>query len=417
MRIGYLVGRYPAVSHTFILREVQELRRLGVDVRTISIHRTDERELLSEADRREHASTFAVLPTSPWRLLAAHLLALASAPAAYLGTLAWAVRTSTPGLKGRLWRLFYFAEAMVVLRHCRAIGVRHLHAQFADMATDVAMLVARCENARRGGRGRAPFTWSLTVHGSVEFYDVERHRLRDKLASARFAVAISEFGRSQLLTLAPQQRWGDVHVVHCGVNPSVYAPPERRAPREEAVILMVGRLMGPKGLPILFEALRELRGRDVAVRLVVVGDGPDRAAYEALAQELGIAEHVELVGAVGQDEIRERYAAADVFCLPSFAEGIPVVLMEAMAMELPVVTTAIMGIPELVEDGVHGRLVPPGRSDRLADALAELLAAPERRAAMGRAGREKVLAEFDVRETARRFKQVLERATGGGPHG
>lgn len=183
------------------------------------------------------------------------------------------------------------------------------------------------------------------------------------------------------------------------------------------MILMVGRLMGPKGLPILFEALRELRGRGVAVRLVVVGDGPDRAAYEALARELGISEHVELAGAVGQDEIRERYAAADVFCLPSFAEGIPVVLMEAMAMELPVVTTAIMGIPELVEDGVHGRLVPPGRADRLADALAELLAAPERRAEMGRAGRQKVLAEFDVRETAQRFKQVLERSTGRGPHG
>jgi colanic acid/amylovoran biosynthesis glycosyltransferase len=413
MRIGYLVGRYPAVSHTFILREVRELRRLGVDVRTISVHRTAAAELLSEADRSEAASTFAVLPTGAMRLLRMHLGALVASPAAYLGTLAYALRTSTPGLRRRLWRLFYFAEAMVVQRHCRAVGVRHLHAQFADVATDVALLVARYEQARGGRRGRAPFTWSLAVHGSVEFYNVEQYALAEKLARARFAIAIGDFGRSQLLTLAARERWQDVHVVHCGVDPDIYAPPPPRTAQDRLTILMVGRLMPGKGLPILLEALRELGERGMAVRLVVVGDGPARADAEALAARLGIAADVEFTGAVGQDEIRMRYAAADVFCLPSFAEGIPVVLMEAMAMELPVVATAIMGIPELVTDGVHGRLVPPGRVDCLADALAELLADPQRRAAMGRAGREQVLAAFDVRETARQLRQTFETYVGG----
>ncbi|HMJ03151.1 MAG TPA: glycosyltransferase family 4 protein [Conexibacter sp.] len=405
MRIAYLVGRYPAVSHTFILREVEELRRLGVDVRTISIHATAEAKLLSDADRREHASTFAVLPTSALRLLAAHLLALLTGPAAYLSTLALALRTSPPGLRNRLWRLFYFGEAMIVRRHCRAIEATHLHAQFADTATDVAMLVAHYERAR--GRD---FTWSLAVHGPVEFYNVEQYALREKLARARFAVAISDFGRSQLMTLAERERWDDIHVVHCGVDPSVYVPPEPpRVERDEAVILTVGRLVAKKGLPILLEALRDLRERGLAVRLVVVGDGPSRTDFEAAARRLGVADHVEFAGSVGQDEIRERYAAADVFCLASFAEGIPVVLMEAMAMELPVVSTTVMGIPELISDGIHGRLVPPGRADRLADALAELIADPQRRAAMGRAGREQVTAEFDVRESARHLQRAFVR--------
>lgn len=408
MRVAYLVGHYPAVSHTFILREVAELRRLGVDVRTISIHRAGEADLLSEADRREDASTFAVLPTSVPRLLSAHLRAFAAGPLAYLRTLAYALRTSAPGLRARLWRLFYFAEAMIAWGHCRTAGVRHLHAQFADTATDVALLVARFENARRGARARPPFGWSLAVHGPVEFYNVDQYALPAKLSAARFAVAISDFGRSQLMTLAPRDRWQDIHVVHCGVDPSVYVPPPAREQRDPLTILTVGRLVPKKGLPVLLEALRDLRVRGLPVRLAVVGDGPARAEFEAHARTLGVADHVEFAGSVGQDEIRARYATADVFCLPSFAEGIPVVLMEAMAMELPVVTTTIMGIPELVADGVHGRLVPPGRPDRLADALAELLAAtPEQRAEMGRAGRERVLAAFDVREEARRLQRAF----------
>ena len=424
-RVAYLVGRYPAISHTFILREVEELRRLGADVATISIHRTPEAELLSDADRRERASTFAVLPIAAPRLLWTHARAFAAAPAAYARTLAYALRTATPGLRGRLWRLFYFAEAMVVQRHCRSAGIRHLHAQFADTATDVALLVASYENARRppsraagsrdaaASRSRSPFTWSLAVHGPVEFYNVEQYALAAKLADARFAVAISDFGRSQLMTLAAPERWDDVHVVHCGVDPDVYAPPPPRPARPaEPTLLTVGRLVEKKGLPILLEALAALRAQGTAARLVVVGDGPARADFEAVARRLGVAEHVEFAGAVGQDEIRARYAAADVFCLPSFAEGIPVVLMEAMAMELPVVSTAIMGIPELIADGVEGRLVPPGRADLLAAALAALLADPDQRAAMGRAGRAKVTADFDVRASAQQLQRIFDDALG-----
>ena len=411
MRVGYLMSRYPAISHAFILREVAELRRAGVEVETMSIRATDPADLLADADRREHAGTFAVLPTSVPRLLRAHVAALARSPRSYAATLAFALRTSSPGLRDRLWRLFHFAEAMLVLGHCRRTGIRHIHAQFADVATDVAMLVAHYEQTR--ARSRDAFTWSLAVHGPVEFFDVERYGIPGKLEHARFATAISDYGRSQLMWFSDADRWPHLHVVHCGVDPSVYVPEQRSAPDDGIVtILTVGRLIRGKGLSILLEALRELRAKGVAVRLVVVGDGPARGDFEQLVRSLGLGDVVELAGAVGQDEIRRRYADADLFCLPSFAEGIPVVLMEAMAMELLVVTTAITGIPELITDGIHGLLVAPGRVDLLVAALERLIAAPQLRAEMGRAGREKVSAEFDVRASAQRLEEIFEQELG-----
>jgi glycosyltransferase involved in cell wall biosynthesis len=424
LRIGYLSSRYPAISHAFILREVAELRRAGVYVETMSIRATDPADLLAEADKREHAATFAVLPTSAAKLLRAHFGALARSPRSYAATLAFALRTSPPGLRDRLWRLFHFAEAMLVRRHCRRLRIRHIHAQFADVATDVAMLVAHYEQLRAGSRDA--FTWSLAVHGPVEFYNVERYGLPAKLVHARFASAISDYGRSQLMWFSEAERWEHLHVVHCGVDPSVYVPEPRVEDAAAGIrILSVGRLIRGKGLSILLEAMHALTAKGHAVRLTVVGAGPARADFEQLAQRLGLEEVVEFAGAVGQDEIRRHYASADVFCLPSFAEGIPVVLMEAMAMEIPVVSTTITGIPELIADGVHGLLVAPGRADALADALERLIAAPDLRAEMGRAGREKVSAEFDVRASARRLKEMFEQELAGsaaaretgGPHG
>jgi glycosyltransferase involved in cell wall biosynthesis len=196
-------------------------------------------------------------------------------------------------------------------------------------------------------------------------------------------------------------------VVHCGLDTAAFSPAERRDGDGTLRILNVARLTGVKGHPVLLEAVAELRrgGRDV--RLTIVGDGPERERLRRQASELGIDSAVDLPGAVGQDRIRDHFAAADVFCVPSFAEGVPVVLMEAMAMELPVVATRVMGVGELVEDGVHGLLVAPARADRLADALAQLADDPERRARMGAAGRRKVQAEFEQDASAARLAELF----------
>ena len=316
----------------------------------------------------------------------------------------------------RLWQLFYFLEAIVVWSHCRRRGVRHLHAHLLNQASDAAMIASRYGNARGGGPA---WTWSFTMHGPNEFYDVSRYRLAAKAGDADAVICISDFARSQVMGFTPEARWPRLRVVHCGLDPTEFDPDQAPPPVPVGAgplrILYVGRLVPFKGQAILLEALAALRAGGVEARLTMIGAGPSRRGLEARARELGLEAAVEFTGAVGQDEIRAHYAAADVFCLPSFAEGVPVVLMEAMAMRVPVVTSRIMGITELVEDGEDGLLVRPGRADELAAALRRLALDPELRRRLGRRGRERVVAEFDVRESGRELASIFAALGSGRP--
>ena len=400
-RVAYLVGNYPTVSHTFIAREVAGLRARGVDVQTFSVRRTPPEQLLTAADRRAAEETSVILPPPIGELLGAHLRALARRPRRYLATLALAQRVSPAGARHRLWHLFYFAEAILLAERLRRRGIGHLHAHFANVATAVALLAAHYDEPDG-------LTWSFTMHGPSEFDDVTRFALAEKVRRATFVACIGDYCRSQLMKLVEPSQWGKLTIVHCGLDTTRFTPVER-AERPAAAVLCVGRLVPDKGQSILLAALADLRARGVAITATFAGDGPERAALEAQAERLGLDGAVEFAGAVGQDRVHELYAAADVFCLPSFAEGVPVVLMEAMATGLPVVTTRIMGIPELVEHDVAGLLVPPGRADALAAALDALAADPQRRAAMGRAGRAKVVAEYDIEQSVAALHAQLER--------
>jgi colanic acid/amylovoran biosynthesis glycosyltransferase len=400
-RVAYLVGNYPTVSHTFIAREVAGLRARGLDVRTFSVRRTPPQQLLTDADRRAAAETSVILPPPPGELIGAHVRALARRPRRYLATLALAQRLSAGGARQRLWHLFYFAEAILLAQRLRRGGVRHVHAHFANVATAVALLAAHYDEP--GG-----LTWSFTMHGPSEFDDVTRFALAEKVRRAAFVACIGDYCRSQLMKLVGPDEWEKLAIVHCGLDPGSFTPAERPA-RAETAVLCVGRLVPDKGQSILLEALAALRSRGVAMTVTFAGDGPERSVLEARARRLELDGAVEFAGAVGQDRIPALYASADVFCLPSFAEGVPVVLMEAMATGLPVVTTRIMGIPELVEHDVAGLLVPPGRVDALAAALEALAADPRRRAAMGRAGREKVVAEYDIEQSVAALHAQLEK--------
>jgi colanic acid/amylovoran biosynthesis glycosyltransferase len=403
LRIAYLTGRYPAISHTFILREVQALRRVGVEVSTHSIWRTSEGDLLSADDRAEAEVTQNVLPPH----LPSVLHALRTRPRAAAAALARALRLARPGISGRARGVLWFLEAATLWRRLESEGITHVHAHLNGTAPTVALLVAAL-----GGSPRRRWTWSLTVHGPTEFYDVYGERLAEKVRDADLVVAISEFARSQLMGLVEEEHWAKIHVVHCGVEPRVFAPAPERRDGGPLRVLNVSRLTAPKGNAVLLEAIADLRDRGVEAEATIVGDGVRRATLERLAGDLGIADRVRFLGAVAPDRIPQELARADVFCLPSFAEGVPVVLMEAMAMEVPVVASAVMGVPELVEDGTSGLLVAPGRPDAVADALATLAADPARRKALGRAGRSKVLAEFDVDRSAQllrdRFRALLE---------
>jgi glycosyltransferase involved in cell wall biosynthesis len=402
--VAYVVGRYPAVSHAFVQREVLALRDAGARVETVSIHRARPEDTLSAADRAEAEGTYALLPARLGALLAAHLSAAAS-PAAYLSTLAHALRSGPAGIRGRIWQLFYFVEAIMLWRHCRRRGVRHLHAHHLNQASDAAMLAVRYANAA----GAAPrWTWSFTMHGPNELYDVSRFRLAEKAASAATVVCISDFARSQVMGFAPEEVWPRLRVVHCGLDPTEFDG-EAAADGDVFRVLCVGRLVPFKGQSLLIEAIASLRRSGSDARLTLIGDGPSRVDLERRAHELGLDDAVTVAGAVGQDEIRSHYAAASAFCLPSFAEGVPVVLMEAMAMRLPVVTTRVMGISELVDDGDSGLLIRPGRIDELTAALGRLARDPELRGRLGDRGREKVVAEFDVRDSGAQLAQLFGR--------
>ncbi|QHQ34075.1 glycosyltransferase family 4 protein [Algicella marina] len=378
--IAYLTGEYPRATDTFIQREVAGLRAQGVEVFTCSIRRTGVEHLVGPEQKAEAASTFYVLAAAkrPLRLLKAHLAAMRRAPARYFAGLRLALKTRPAGLKGFFYQLFYFAEAVLLGEYLHEKGVVHLHNHIAKASCTVAMLMQEVS-----GIG-----YSFTMHGPDIFYAPEHWRLDEKIARAKFVACISHFCRSQGMNFSGREHWHRMHIVHCGVIPERYAL-ERRG-RGPVRALFIGRLAAVKGVPVLLEALRDVP----ELELVLIGDGPERRALEAEARELG--GRVKFLGYQSQDAVAEALAEADMLVLPSFAEGVPVVLMEAMAAGLPVVTSRVAGIPELVEDKVSGLLVPPGDTAALAEALTTLVEDAGLRREMGEAGRAKVEAEFNL---------------------
>jgi glycosyltransferase involved in cell wall biosynthesis len=405
MKIAYLTSYYPAVSHTFIRREVHALREQGVDVQTFSIKGPWATDALSGLDLDEVRTTRSILGRRRSTVARDLLRSCAAHPAAVAAT-AWEAMRSVRGVRRRLWQVFYVAEAAVLQQWMAESGARHVHAHFANAPSDVARWTKALGNRIDGG-----WTWSFTMHGPTELYAVAEHSLPAKLADADFVACISDFCRSQMMVFSPPDAWDKFEVVHCGVDPREF---EQAHPVDDGTlkVICVGRLVPEKGQTVLLRAARRVLDAGVDVRLTFVGDGRARETVETEATKSGV--DVAFKGALDQDQLLAALLDADVFCLPSFAEGLPVVLMEAMASCVPVVTTRIAGVQELVEDGVSGFVVPPGRDDLLAGALLELANDPERARAMGEAGRAKVSQEFDVRASAalleKAFAAVAEKA-------
>ncbi len=374
--ILYLVSRYPLVSQTFIRREVDALRELGVAVAVASIHATPPEQLFGRDEQEAARATWPVLGRGRARLVREHLAELLARPGPYVATLRAALGYGR-GLRGTLWQLFYFLEAIALLRHCRSIGAHHLHVHFANNAADVARLAV---TAGRTAEPDAHWRWSFTMHGPTELFDVQQFGLPGKVADADYVVCISDFARSQLMAFAPVEQWAKLHVVRCGVpTGEPMTLPEGTARGSGLALLCVGRLVPEKGQHVLLEAVAALRERGHDASVTLVGQGPTADALARQAERLGLDGHVRLLGAVAPEDVRALYDEHDAFCLSSFAEGVPIVLMEAMASGLPVVSTRIAGIPELIESGVSGLLVRPGSVADLVDALDRLRDPAERR--------------------------------------
>ncbi|MBI5071122.1 MAG: glycosyltransferase [Deltaproteobacteria bacterium] len=402
MKVAYLVNQYPRTSHSFIRREIRALEALGVEVLRFSVRPAGE-EPASDEDLAEQALTRVVLRAGLLGHLGASAARLARQPLAFARALRLAVALGWRSDRGLLRHLVYLAEACVLARWLERAGAQHLHAHFG---TNPAALAALC------GELGAP-RFSFTVHGPEEFDKPQFIGLREKVRRAAFVVAVSSFGKSQLFRWVRHADWPKVQVVRCGVGDELLRAPLTPVPQAPR-LACVARLSEQKGHLLLLEAAGHLAREGIPFELVLAGDGPLRAPIEALVARLGLGAQVRLAGWMSGEEVRQLILSSRALVLPSFAEGLPVVVMEALALGRPVITSAVAGIPELVETGVTGWLVPAGSVEGLVRALREAVAAaPGRLEEMGRAGAALVAAHHDAGREAGRLKALFEAAVAG----
>lgn len=396
MSIAYVINRYPEPSQSFIRREIAALEGLGVEVKRFTIRRWGV-DLPDPADRDEKSKTRAIVEAGPTEIARAMLATAFGRPAAFLkaARLAWSLGARSD--RGLLFHAFYLGEACVLRRWLRRAGVNHLHAHFGTNSACVAMLCHELGGPK----------YSFTVHGPDEFDRPALLGLKTKIAKAEFVVGISNFGKSQLMRWSDFEHWNKIHVVHCGVDAKFLGEVPTPVP-ESRRLLCIGRLAGAKGQSLLIEAAARLKREGLTFEIVLAGSGPMHRDLEVLASRLDVQDCVKLLGWVSSDTVHKELLASRAMVLPSFAEGLPVAVMEALALGRPVIASRIAGTPELVENGVSGWLVEAGSIDSLTNALREALSAePERLTQMGLNGRRLVQERHDAAREAGKLLSLM----------
>lgn len=395
MRLAYLCNRYPAVSHSFVRREIEAVERAGHDVHRFSV-RAPQGELKDPADKREAARTEVVLAHGLALFLSA-LILLVTRPGRTLRAAGAARRLSSAGLRQKFRHAAYWLEAAWLVRRFERLGVEHVHAHFGTNPAAVAAIVRAW--------GGPPF--SFTVHGPDEFDAPIALSLGAKIADASFVAAISSYGRSQLMRWSSPEQWPKIGIVRCGLDHDFLDATPEAISANSTQFVCVARLSAQKGLPLLIAACDRLRADGERFSLTIIGDGDMRGLLEADIARRNLGDIVTLAGVQTSAEIRERLNGCRAFVLPSFAEGLPVVIMEALALERPVITTAIAGIPELV-DVDCGWLIPAGSEDALVTAMkAALQSSATELSAKGTIGRERVRKMHDADANARVLMEAI----------
>ena len=401
--IVYLINQYPAVTHTFIKREVLALERLGVDI--IRVAARVGKALVDPGDVDEEKRTNYLL-RRPLRLLQAATSILVLRPRRFAKALATTLRLMRRSDRGPFLHILYLVEACGVASLVRATGAAHIHAHFGTNPAEVALLASQLSGA----------SYSFTVHGYDEYDKPEFIGLRTKIHGAAFVAAVSYYGRSQLYRWCDREDRGKIKLIRCGVEQQFHEAAEDR-PCEAARFLCVGRLCREKGQDILVRAAALMAAAGHKFEVVVVGDGEAREELENLIASLQLSGTVRLLGWLSSADVRREMIGARALVVASLAENLPVVIMEAMALRRAVVATQIAGIPELVIPRETGWLAPASSVEALAEAMTECLqASREELWAMGRRGRERVLALHDVdREAAALAKLFPKSAPQGYP--
>lgn len=395
MKIAYLINEYPKVSHSFIRREIHGLERQGLEIRRIALRGWDG-TLPDEEDRRERELTLYVLRKGAHALLPAMLWTLLRSPLRLFRTLRLAAIMARQTDRPLAYHLVYVAEACRILPWLARCGIQRLHAHFGTNSAEVAMLVHSL--------GGPPY--SFTVHGPEEF--MRPVGLAEKIQRASLVVAISSFGKSQLCLWTPYEQWPKIHIIRCGLEQGFYKDVETGQPPATTRLTCVGRLTEAKGQPLLIEAAARLAAKNIDFSLVLAGDGPLRATLESLIDRLRLRDRVRITGWISSAQVREELLASRAMVLPSFAEGLPVVIMEALALRRPVLTTYVAGIPELVTHGETGWVFPAGSVEDLSRAMEQCLLCPDTEIArMGEAGYRRVVRLHSVDEEARKLAELF----------
>jgi glycosyltransferase involved in cell wall biosynthesis len=401
LNVAYIMSRFPKLSETFVLYEMLALQQQGVGVEIFPL--INERAKVMHEEAKPFAARARYQPVLSWPILRAQLGWLRAQPRAYMGLWwevlrgAWGSPNYLVGGLGILPMAARFAEEM------RALGITHIHAHFANHPTVAALAAHRLTGI--------PFSFTAHAH---DLY-VDQHMLKQKVRAAAFVVAISNYNKELIVKHCGEDVRDKVVVIHCGVDTSLFRP-RQKVPGGPFTIVCVGSIEEKKGQTHLVEACRLLKQRNLDFVCHLIGDGQTRAALEQQIQQAGLTGLVRLEGGLPRAEVLRMLEQADVVALPSIQtksgkmEGIPVALMEPLACEVPVISTRISGIPELVEDGVTGLLVPPADPAALAGALERLANDPELGRSLGRAGRAKVLREFDL---AANTSQLADKMVGG----
>jgi glycosyltransferase involved in cell wall biosynthesis len=396
MKLAYLLSEYPTLGHTYLLREVLQLRSEGWDIQTISVRRPGPRPSpLSQAETQELQATWYVLGNGVFENLTCHLETLLQRPLGYLRGLASALRFGKFHPNQITLALAYFAEAVWVGRRLRQSGITHVHSVYS---TTVALILSRIYDIHL----------SMTLHGPAEFTDPLGFAIPEKVSAAELVCSISYFGRSQIMLWSSPDDWQKLQVTPLGVDATGWELAEFREQPSPFELISAGRLTAIKGFPLMLEAVAELRYHGRNVRLTLAGDGPDRGMLEEQAKRLGIADCVIFAGWKNQDELRQLYRRSDVFVMSSFAEGVPVVLMEAMATGIPCVAPCINGIPELIRDGVDGLLFTSSDKAELVCALLRIMDDSAMRLRMAVSSRERVADKYDLRKNVDKLASVLD---------
>lgn len=398
-KIAYMMSRFPKVTETFILYEMLELQKLGLQIEVFPLLRQRETTAHPEVQQiADHVHYHRILSLG---VLMAQLYWLWKRPLAYLRTWWDVLRGNAESVKFLSRAVSVMPLAALFAREMQTLGIEHIHAHWATHPTLGAFIINRLTG----------IPYSFTAHAH-DIY-VERAMLDDKLEAAAFSVTISEYNRSFLRELYGERVAERVEIVHCGIDTDVFQPRQPREADGLFRIVCVASLEEKKGHPYLIDACAQFKAHGVDFRCTLIGEGEDRPKIEEQIDRLGLSEQVILTGRQPRQRVRELLAEADVMVLPSIVtnkgkkEGIPVALMEALATELPVIATKISGIPELIVDGETGMLVPERDAISMADALIQLQEHPELGTQLGKQGRQKVLDEFSLTQNAQQLYDLF----------